>query len=315
MKTIKQLRLGTRGSNLALHQAATVADTLRRVYPKLSVQTVVIKTRGDVQPKRLPRHLEDRGLFTKELERELSAGAIDVAVHSLKDLPTTLPPDLCIAAVLERHYPLDVLVSQTVGSLTELPEGARIGTSSIRRAALLRALRPDVEIVPIRGNIETRIRKMHKLGLDALVLGHAGMVRLGLEHLVTQVIPPYLVLPAPGQGAIALQARSTNRQVLELLEPINDLRTFRETSAERSFLRKLGAGCHAPVGCLAKADGKKLWIHGCLISPDGAKIVSFDMSGRADKPEALGTALAEKLLAEGGAALLADFAGQVKNQP
>lgn len=300
MNAISRLRLGTRGSNLALRQAAAVVDALNRACPELFVQKVIIKTRGDMQPDRLPVAPDDRGLFTKELERELSHGTIDIAVHSLKDLPSTLAPGLCIGAVLERSHPLDVLVSESVKSLAELPQGARIGTSSIRRAAHLRALRPDVEVVSIRGNIETRVRKMHELGLDALVLGHAGIVRLGLEHLVAQVIPPHLMLPAPGQGAIAAQARTHDRQILELLEKINDLRTFHETLAERSFLRRLGAGCHAPIGCLAQLQGEMLWIRGCIASFDGSRMCAAECTGTPQEAEQLGKELAEQLLSQGG---------------
>ncbi|MCX8045215.1 MAG: hydroxymethylbilane synthase [Desulfobacterota bacterium] len=302
---MRHIRLGTRGSTLALQQAALVANALHAAHPDISLQTITITTHGDIVSGQHAADIDTPGIFTKELERELAAGRIDIAVHSLKDLPTLLHPELCLAAVLKREHPLDVLVSQHAPRFDALPRGARIGTSSIRRTAQIRSFRSDLTVVPVRGNIETRLRKMREHFCDALVLAHAALVRLGLETMIVEVIPPHIMLPAPGQGAVAVEVRERDTELRTLCIPINDLKTFRETEAERAFLRRLGAGCHMPAGCLARTNEDTMTIQGCIVAPDGSTSVSSTLHGRADdNTEALGIALAEKLLAQGGAEML-----------
>jgi len=302
---MRRLKLGTRGSNLALRQAGFVADALQRTFPDLTLQTTIIKTRGDLRLDAAAPGIGDRGLFTGELEKELLNGSVDVAVHSLKDLPTCLEPGLCIGAVLKRENPLDVFVSESGFSFSGLPRGARIGTASLRRTAQIKALRPDITVVPLHGNVETRIKKMREQGLDAVVLAYAGVMRLGLEHMITEIIPPHIMLPAPGQGAIAVEAREHDGNALALLQKINDRQTSLETRAERAFLHRLHGGCQVPVGCLAQMQMERLSLQGCICSLDGTTLCTASIDGNAEDADALGTTLAERLLADGAASILA----------
>lgn len=300
-----RLRLGTRGSNLALRQAGFVAEALQTAFPDVTLQTTVIKTRGDLRLDADAPGIGDKGLFTGELERELLSGSLDVAVHSLKDLPTRLAQGLCIGAVLKRENPLDVLVSNRELTFSGLPSGATIGTASLRRTAQIKARRPDIAVVPLRGNVDTRVKKMREQGLDAIVLAYAGVMRLGLEHMITEILPPHIMLPAPGQGAIAVEARERDGNVLGLLQKINDRQTCLETRAERAFLHRLHGGCQVPVGCLAQMQTEQLSLRGCIASPDGATIYTANIDGNAEDAEMLGSALADRLLAEGASNILA----------
>lgn len=312
--TAMQLTLGTRGSRLALAQAEAVAQALVRACPGLAVRVQTVVTEGDrITSGPLPSW--GSGVFVREIERALLQGEIDLAVHSLKDLPARLPEGLALLAVPERADPHDVLVSTAGHDLAALPPGARVGTSSLRRAAFLRALRPDLTIAPIRGNIDTRWRKLltPELGYDALVLAAAGIERLGLDAVPRVPIPLDVLLPAPGQGALAIEGRAGDQRVAALARRINHAPTAAAVAAERCLLRELEGGCRVPVAALAVVEGDAgLWLRAAAAAPDGSRVVRAE--GRAPlaglhEAEALGAAVAAELLARGAAQLLREGAG------
>jgi hydroxymethylbilane synthase len=294
------IAIGTRKSALARRQTARVAELLSEAWPDLSCEVKPIVTRGDRTQQTgepLPE-IGGKGLFTAELEESLRAGELDLAVHSLKDLPTEDPPDLTVGAVCRRDDARDCLISRNGDRLEDLPPGAIVGTSSLRRAAQLRALRPELEVRSIRGNVDTRIRKVRDGEFDATVLAAAGVLRLGLEDEVAQWLSLEAMLPAPGQGALAVQCRTDDEHVRELLAAIDDPPTRAATTAERTFLRELGAGCTAPVGAHATPlDAKHVELVGLVISPDGRRFIRQQGRG---KPEEVGAQLAQAAL-EGGA--------------
>ncbi len=288
------LRVGTRGSDLARWQANWVGARLREAHPSLVIEFIVIETQGDVL-KDVPRFgPESVGVFVGAIERALLERRVDVAVHSLKDLQTTPTPGLCIAATPLREVAHDVLLTQRHVSLGQLPSGARIGTGSPRRAAQLRRI-GDFEIVPIRGNVPTRIAKMERDGLDGVVLAAAGLKRLDINHPCAIDLPTDVVVPAPGQGALAVQVRDGS-SAAELAAVIDHAATRRAVTAERSFLHELGAGCHTPAGALGTVDGGTVALHGRVFSDDFARDVDGDEAG--PDPEAVGVSLARRLQAE-----------------
>ncbi|MGE0158306.1 MAG: hydroxymethylbilane synthase [Gemmatimonadales bacterium] len=292
-----RLRLGTRGSRLALAQARAVEEKLRAGDPSLQVEIVEIHTSGDsIQDVPLGPSL-GQAFFTKEIEDALLAGRVDLAVHSCKDLATTLPPGLCIAAVPEREDPRDALVGPT-GGLRALRPGARVGTSSPRRKRFLSALRPDLEVADMRGNVPTRVAAVDEGRFDAALLAVAGLRRLGLEGRVSEVLDPDLVLPAAGQGALAVEAREEDARVREALAVIENAPARSAVTAERACLRRLGAGCQAPVGALAETTAGALRLRAAVALRD--RIHRVDLSGSNADAEALGTAAAEALLARTG---------------
>ena len=297
--------LGTRASALARAQTELVAGRLGVVRPGIAYSTRVISTTGDrTQDSGEPLpSIGGKGLFTAELERALRDGAIDVAVHSLKDLPTEDAPGLAIGAVTEREDVRDCLVARTAGSLEELPVGAVVGTSSLRRSAQLAALRPDLEIRSIRGNVDTRIRKVADGEYDAAVLAAAGIRRLRLDNVVTEWLSDETMLPAPGQGALAIQCRVDDRSVLALLAALDDPAARAETTAERAFLRRLGGGCAAPVAALAATTTTpRVRLQGLVASVDGRQVVR--VIGEGD-PADVGERLAEEALSRGADRILA----------
>jgi hydroxymethylbilane synthase len=246
-----------------------------------------------------------KGLFTKELEDEMLAGTIDIAVHSLKDLPTEMTPGLHIAGISEREDVRDALVArQGIGSFDSLPAGARVGTSSLRRQAQIRACRSDLGLEAIRGNVDTRIRKVDEGEFDAVVLASAGLRRLGYEKRITEYIDPDVILPAAGQGALAIQCRTGDADMNRLVQPLNDEATARACRAERAMLQGLGGGCLVPIAALASVAGSELRIRGLVASPDGSEMIRGAADGQAEKPEAVGNDLARALLASGAANLL-----------
>lgn len=308
--------LGTRGSALARAQTGHVAGLLQAAWPGLECETRPIVTRGDrtqASGEPLPE-IGGKGLFTAELEQALRDGEIDLAVHSLKDLPTADPPDVALGAVCEREDAGDCLVARDGLGLAGLPPGAVVGTSSLRRTAQLSALRPDLEVRSVRGNVDTRIRKVREGELDAVLLALAGIRRLGLEDAVTEVLED--MLPAPGQGALAVQCRAGDEPVLRLLAPIDDPATRAATTAERAFLRALDAGCTAPVAAYATPlpdDGARpsdkvsqgrvvVRLEGLVASVDGTRVVRVSGVG---EPEEVGTRLAEEALMAGADRVLA----------
>lgn len=305
--------IGTRASALARRQTELVAGLLREVWPGLEVTVREFTTAGDRDTAHPLPEIGGKGLFTVELSAALRDGTIDMAVHSLKDLPIDAPscgdgePPLCIAAVPPREDARDALISRHGLVLSHLPLRPRIGTSSPRRAAQLLAVRPDAQIVPLRGNLETRLRKGMSEDYDAIVLAVAGLARMGLTDRITQYLSFDLMLPAPGQGALAVQCRADDRLARDLLAPIHDPAAWAATAAERAFLSALGGGCCAPVAAYGECDpdGVTLRLRGLIASPDGVQVVRVAGQGSALAPEALGAQLAETALAQGGAALIA----------
>lgn len=297
--------MGSRGSKLALWQAEYVKQFLALAVPDLKVEIQVIKTTGDKILDVALSKIGDKGLFTKEIEQELLDGTIDIAVHSMKDLPSQIEPGLWVGAVLPRENPQDILISKFDQRLMDLPGGAIIGTSSLRRKAQIRHVRPDIEIVELRGNIETRIRKMQEEELDGIVLAYAGVKRLGFESLISECLSYDLLMPAVGQGAIAVETRTGDSEVLEIMEKINHEPTRVQVEAERSFLARLEGGCQVPVAAIADFKGQELRIQGLVASLDGEKIISLEMVGSPSQAAELGRNLGQSLL-DAGAGLILD---------
>ena len=295
-----RLRIGTRGSRLSLRQTQIFVEALRQRQPDLAVETVVIHSAGDRAPSVPLEHLDGIGFFAKELEAAVAAGRCDLAVHSAKDLPTALHPALCLGAVLPRADPRDVLVSRGDLPLARLPLGARVATSSPRRAAQLRARRPDLVIVPIRGNIDTRLAKLDRGEADALCLAGAGLVRMDWAGRVSEWLEPEIMLPAPAQGALVAEARRDDPDVRKLLRIVDDPPTREAVTAERAFVARLGSGCRAPAGALAAVARGRVTLEGLIASEDGRVVRRY----RAAAPEGsagwLGLTVADRLLAEAG---------------
>ncbi|PWH18269.1 MAG: hydroxymethylbilane synthase [Ardenticatenia bacterium] len=309
------LTLGTRPSLLARRQTEWVAQLLQAAWPELILVTRVYTTRGDREAQRPLPEIGGKGLFTAEIEAALRSGEIDVAVHSLKDLPISMAEDLVIGAVPERAPAYDVFISRHKTGLKALPPAPRIGTSSLRRAAQLRALRPDAEIVNLRGNLDTRLRKASLPDYDGVVVAAAGLIRLGLEGHITHPLSYEEMLPAPAQGALAVQCRAGDSAVLELLRPIHHVPTWAAVTAERAFLSGLGGGCAAPVAAYAEprsADTPVLWLRGMVASLDGQRIVRVSEEWDINRPHELGHRLAEEALARGAAELLGERDRMVK---
>ncbi len=297
-----KVRIGTRGSRLALVQTEEVARGLRAAGAE--VEVTAIRTSGDRLAQVALADFGGKALFVKEIEEALLSGQIDVGVHSLKDLPSVLPDGLALAAFPPREDPRDVLLTRTGTGWSALPAGATVGTSSLRRRALVLAHRSDLRAEPIRGNVETRLEKMAAGGYDALVLASAGLRRLGLHPPRATPLDPEEFVPAVGQGLLAVEARQADREVLELLGALDDTRSRFEASAERAFLARLGAGCHTPVAGHARLAGSVLSLVGVVASVDGATLLRATTSGPAAAADRLGTALADDLLAKGAKALL-----------
>ncbi|MCB0201399.1 MAG: hydroxymethylbilane synthase [Anaerolineae bacterium] len=306
------VRLGTRGSALARWQTDHVASLLRSAWPNLVCHVEIIQTQGDrVLDTPLPL-IGGKGVFTAELEAALRSGAIDLAVHSLKDLPTETPAGLALGAVPERAQVADVLVSRAGYTLDVLPDGGTVGTSSRRRAAQLLARRPDLHIVDLRGNVDTRIRKAlaDDGPYDAIVLAHAGLARLGHSDVISQVLPLDVMLPAPAQGALGIQCRD-EAVSLDLLAPLNHAATRQAVEAERAFLVGLGGGCSVPIAAFATLDGDRVFLRGRVSAVDGSR--QIDVSGTIGVTDAarLGHDLARQALTEGAGELLAAAEGAV----
>jgi len=298
------LKIGTRGSALALTQTRQVAELLKSQYPRMDIDIVVIRTSGDVLKDASLAKIGGKGLFIKEIEEALLAGAVDLAVHSMKDLPAELPEGLQITAVPTREDPRDVLISGSSREVANLPEGARIGTGSLRRIVQLRDWRPDLDIVPIRGNLDTRIRKLEQAELDGIVVAAAGIRRMGWSEKVTQFIPTERMLPAVGQGVLCLETRCGEDDLNAGLAFLEDERTRREVTAERAFLRRLGGGCSLPVAAFAEQEGDTLKIRGLVGSLNERTMIRHELQGAVEKAVDLGTELADRLLAEGARFLL-----------
>jgi hydroxymethylbilane synthase len=293
------LRIGTRGSALARRQVDLTVEAIKQIAPETDIETVVVQTEGD---RRLDVSLEvvgGQGVFVKEIEQRLISGEIDVAVHSLKDMPSEAPAELCIGALLKRADARDALVSRDGLTLAELPEGARIGSDSRRRAAQLLAIRPDLRIEGIRGNVDTRLRKVESGDYDGVALAIAGLDRLGLRERAAQVFDTKTVIPAPGQGAIAVQCRADDFATRDLLARIDDADTRAATDAERAFLAVLGAGCRLPVGAHATVNGDHIILH-AVIADEAGKLHRGESSGPSAEAAGIGRDLAQRLRVEAG---------------
>ncbi len=298
------LRAGTRGSALALRQTELIATQLCAAHPRMTIETIEIRTEGDRDRSTPLALLGGKGVFVKELEAALLDGRIDFAVHSLKDLPSTLPPGLAIAAVSARADVRDALVSGSGLALADLPAGARIGTGSRRRRAELLALRSDIAPVEVRGNVDTRIGRVREGAVDAVVLAVAGLDRLGRLHEAAQIFEIDELLPAVGQGALAVEVRAADGQTASLFALIDDEQTHRCVRAERAFLARLGAGCTTPAAAFCTQDGAHLLLRALVAGDDGVSLRET-RRGPADAPEALGMVVAEALIGRGALDLLA----------
>ena len=305
---VPRLRLGTRGGDLALWQAAEVARFLKVRHPTLEIEQHIIRTTGDRVAGTPLAQIGGKGLFTKEIEDALASGVIDIAVHSLKDLPTRLPDGLAVMAVLERADPRDVLVASPGTTLRQLPAGTRIGTSSLRRRAQLLAIDPALRIVDVRGNLATRLLKLDRGDVDALVLAQAGLSRLGLESRIAEVLHPDIVVPAVGQGALAVEARVGDWQVASWIEELDHRPTRLATLAERAFLARLEGGCQTPIGALGTWNNGTLTLMGIVADLQGRASVRGTESATVEcerDAAAVGMRLADRLLADGARAILA----------
>ena len=297
------LRVGTRGSRLALQQTEIALAALKAAVPDATFDVQTIRTAGDQSTASLSE-IGGRGVFVIELERALLAREIDIAVHSLKDLPTEETPGLTIAAVLAREDPRDALVSRTGVPLAELPEGAVVGTGSPRRAAQLVALRRDIRVADIRGNVDTRIRKVESGEYDAVVLAAAGLARLGWIKRAAQLFDYEQMLPAPGQGALAIQVRTDDAATFAAVLTVDHAETRVAVSAERAFEKRLGGGCSAAIAALAQVSGERVRLSGLVGEADGERMFRGELDGTIDDPASTGAKLAEQLLGQGAAALL-----------
>jgi hydroxymethylbilane synthase len=309
-----RLRIGSRGSQLALWQANHISARLREQGHQVEVE--IIKTTGDKILDVALAQVGTKGMFTKEIEEALAAGRVDLAVHSLKDLPTELSADFEIAAITARENPRDVFCSRLYDTIADLPQQARVGTSSLRRQAQLRALRPDLEILPLRGNVDTRLRKLAEGGYDAIILAAAGLNRLGTTELVRQVIPPEIMCPAAGQGALGIEIRAGDAATRQHLAFLDNADARATTTSERALLGKLGGGCQVPIGAAAEVRDKRLHLDAVLARPDGSKLLRESHDG--DDPVRLGHEVGETLLRRGGDVILEQVYGRgiaVPQQP
>jgi hydroxymethylbilane synthase len=296
--------IGTRGSNLALWQAEWVRAALAQRFPDVACELAIIKTEGDKILDVPLAKVGGKGLFVKEIEEALLQGRADVAVHSMKDMPSEIPAGLTIGAVPERETPLDVLISRNGLTLMELPAGGVIGTSSLRRAAQLRHLRPDLVVVSLRGNVETRVRKLDTEPLAAVVLAAAGIKRLGLEHRVSEHLDDERMLPAVGQGALCIEIREDDPRIGPMVAALNHAATRTVVSGERAFLKRLQGGCQVPIAGHGRLDGAHFTLTGLVADLDGSTVIKHRLSGPADAAERIGIELADILLGRGADEIL-----------
>jgi hydroxymethylbilane synthase len=294
------LSIGTRASALAMAQAELVAERLRAEHKGLEVELVKVSTQGDKDLDRPLDQFAGKGVFTKELDDALLAGEIDCAVHSLKDVPTELPDGVALVAYGHRATPFDVLCTRDGEILDELPDGAKVGTSSLRRKAQLLLYRPDLDVVEMRGNVNTRLARLEAGAVEAIVLAAAGLERLGLQDRVSEIFTQEVMLPAVGQGILAIAAREGDARVAALAASFDDAHARAAGTCERGFLAALGGGCQAPAGALAEAIGKEIVISGIIVSPDGIDVYKGDHQGRVSNAAAVGKRLAIDLLDQGG---------------
>lgn len=309
------LKIATRQSPLALWQANHVAGLLRAQHPQIEVSLLEMTTAGDRFLEAPLAEIGGKGLFIKEIEQAILEGRARLAVHSLKDMTSSLPPGLCLAAVPEREDPRDAFVGAALSSFSKVSKGASIGTSSLRRQCQLLEARPDLKVVSLRGNVQTRLRKMSELKLAGIVLALAGLKRLNLDSRISEVFELETSLPSVGQGALAIECRADDAELLDLLQPLEHRETRLAISAERSFLACLEGGCTVPLAGHATLQGGQIRIRGLVGRPDGTRVVRGERSGPISEAEAVGRALAEDLLACGGGDILRTFRGVSQDVP
>ncbi len=301
----RPLRIATRKSQLAVWQAEYVKNALIQRHPELQVELVRMTTRGDQMLDSPLSKIGGKGLFIKELEVAMLEGKADIAVHSMKDVPMHFPPGLRLAAICERDSPFDAFIAPNFGSFAELPIGARLGTSSLRRRSQMLAARSDLDVVDLRGNVNTRLQKLHDGVYDAIILAEAGMKRLQMDAQIAEIIDPKICLPAPGQGAIGIETRADDELTNDLIAELNDLHTSYCVSAERALNRGLDGGCQVPIAAYAQLHGDMLDLEARVASLDGRQMIIRQRRGAAAEADALGAGLAAEILAAGGDKILA----------
>lgn len=304
---LEVLRVGTRASPLALKQAQIFADQFTSIFPDTTIEFVSLKTTGDIYATQRLSAIGGKGLFTKELEEALLSQKIDVAVHSLKDMATKLPEGLCLAAVLKRDDPRDAFLSNEPYSFRDLPRYSTIGTSSLRREAFTKYWRPDIRVVPLRGNVESRLRKMAEGEADGTFLAVSGLKRISLTHCIREILEPDIMLPAVAQGCIAIQVRECDEHIRENIAKLNDHKTMVEVYCERAFLRELDGSCRTPIAALAQVEGERIALRGAIVRPDGGEIIRQDIQGSMGDYLQLGMEVAKKIQSEHGDRLRTEF--------
>jgi len=302
--TSKTIKIGTRGSKLALWQANWVKSALNAGNTSIAVELVPIKTRGDKIIDVPLAKVGGKGLFVKEIEDALLNGRIDLAVHSMKDMPSEIPDGLCVGAIPEREIPQDVLISKKGLLLHDLMPGARIGTSSLRRSAQLLHVRPDLVILPLRGNIDTRLKKLETENLDAIILAAAGVKRLGLENRITEYMDENVMLPAVGQGALCIEIRQNDPEIDPIIVALNHQETWTVVMGERAFLNRLEGGCQVPIAAHGKIEKNTFTLCGLVASVDGTTVIKETLSGPEDSSESIGVKLADRLLSMGAKTIM-----------
>ncbi len=307
--SVSKVTIGTRGSPLALWQAHWIKSQLESVHDDLTVELVKIKTSGDkIQDVPLAK-VGGKGLFTKEIEESLLRYETDIAVHSMKDVPVKFPPSLTLSVVTERQDPRDVLVSRKNLKLDDLPKGAKVGTGSFRRTTQLLNYRPDLEVVPMRGNVQTRLNKLESEGLDAILLAAAGLIRLEMGDHITEFIEPEIMLPGGGQGAVGIESRKEDLGVMNRIYPLDHEESHRALEAERGFLTRLEGGCQVPIGVYATIEGESIRLRGLVGSLDGKRVLKAEQTGSTEDPEGLGFQLAGEILEMGADKILKEVYG------
>jgi hydroxymethylbilane synthase len=298
--TTRIIKIGSRGSPLALWQANWIKDQLESQHPDIPVEIVIIKTSGDkIQDVPLAK-IGGKGLFVKEIEEAMLRNEVDFAVHSMKDMPIKFPYSLCIASVTKRENPCDALISKNDIKLDDLPKGAKVGTGSLRRISQLLHYRPDLELVPLRGNLDTRIKKLETEGLDAIILAAAGLIRMGWKEKISEVISPEILLPAMGQGAVGIEARKSDVDNQILLADLDDENTHLALDAERAIVTRLEGGCNVPIGAFATIEGDEITIKGLVASLDGKTVYKKEIKGNKINAIILGKELGDALIDMGG---------------
>ena len=305
----KTITIGTRGSPLALWQAHWIKSQLESAHEDLTVELVKIKTSGDIIQDVPLAKVGGKGLFTKEIEESMLRYETDIAVHSMKDVPVQFPPSLTLSVVTEREDPRDALIARNGFKLDTLPKGARVGTGSFRRTTQLLHYRPDLEVVPMRGNVQTRLDKLESEGLDAIILAAAGLIRLGMADHITEYIEPEIMLPGGGQGAVGIESRKEDIRVMNRIFPLDHEESHMAIEAERSFLTRLEGGCQVPIGVYATIDGDNLRLRGLVGSLDGKQVLKAEQTGSAEDPRAIGFQLAGELLEMGADKILKEVYG------